>query len=356
MSHDLICTWLGLPPGGWPPDHYRLLGLEPGEDDPARMEQSVHQRLDAVRRYQLIHPEEATEAMNRLAQAFVCLTDPEAKRAYDGALFGTPPEPEEASAEPAAEEVYESHDPLAWLYDPASLEGEGGAIPVLSPAVEEAAPSEQPAPAEAPTVAATEEPAGNGVAAAPAPAPVPKEPVDHAAEAARSKPARRGLGTTRALYQRVVATRRLLRVWELAGKYLAAPDHRLTRRSEAIDLIRQMNQLRELLEEFPPLLGKAGQSGYLVASLARQQLIVPTFQTMGPSQRETLSRDWNAGRHLLLAHRDFLRQEMRALRRRSALGRFIRAVRASINDHPGIVLVVLSVLAVLTVVLRTFVL
>ena len=33
MSHELICTWLGLPPGNWPPDHYRLLDLEPGESD-----------------------------------------------------------------------------------------------------------------------------------------------------------------------------------------------------------------------------------------------------------------------------------------------------------------------------------
>ena len=34
MTHERICSWLGLPPDqGWPPDHYRLLGLEPGESD-----------------------------------------------------------------------------------------------------------------------------------------------------------------------------------------------------------------------------------------------------------------------------------------------------------------------------------
>ena len=88
MSHELICSWLGLPPDNWPPDHYRLLGLEPGESDPERIEQRVHERLEIVRRYQLIHPEQVTEAMNRLAQAFVCLTDPKAKRGYDTALLG----------------------------------------------------------------------------------------------------------------------------------------------------------------------------------------------------------------------------------------------------------------------------
>src|SRR5271165_4370632 len=88
MSHDLICSWLGLQPGDWPPDHYRLLGLEPGEDKAELIEQHVHQRLDMVRCYQMIHPEQATEAMNRVAQAFVCLTEPASKRLYDAELLG----------------------------------------------------------------------------------------------------------------------------------------------------------------------------------------------------------------------------------------------------------------------------
>src|SRR5438270_10353927 len=90
MGHELICTWLGLPPGDWPPDHYRLLGLEPGESDSTRIEQQVHDRLETVRRYQLLHPELVTEAMNRLAQAYVCLIDPAARQAYDAARFGRP--------------------------------------------------------------------------------------------------------------------------------------------------------------------------------------------------------------------------------------------------------------------------
>src|ERR1700676_713642 len=88
MSHEIICAWLGLPADGWPPDHYRLLGLEPGEPDVSLIEQRVHQRLDSIRRYQMMHPEQATEAMNRLAQAFVCLTEPCAKRCYDTNVLG----------------------------------------------------------------------------------------------------------------------------------------------------------------------------------------------------------------------------------------------------------------------------
>src|SRR5579872_7186648 len=96
MSHDLISAWLGLPSGEWPPDHYTLLGLTPGENDPKLIEERVHQRLDTVRRYQMIHPEPATEAMNRIAQAFVCLSEPASKRVYDAALLGT------AAVEPSA--------------------------------------------------------------------------------------------------------------------------------------------------------------------------------------------------------------------------------------------------------------
>ena len=89
MNHELICAWLGLPAETWPPDHYRLLGLPPGENDPHVIEERVHQRLDAVRRYQMAHPEVATEAMNRIAQAFVCLSEPTSKRVYDANLLGT---------------------------------------------------------------------------------------------------------------------------------------------------------------------------------------------------------------------------------------------------------------------------
>src|SRR5688500_2240961 len=86
MDRELICAWLGLPADAWPPDHYALLGLERGAGDAARIEQEVHERMARVRSYQLSHPESATEAMNRLAQAYACLTDPQAKAAYDREL------------------------------------------------------------------------------------------------------------------------------------------------------------------------------------------------------------------------------------------------------------------------------
>src|SRR5687767_6196144 len=84
MNAKILCTWLGVE--NWPPDHYRLLGLNPGEGDAARIEYQVQERMAKLRCYQLSHPEEATEGMNRLAQAFICLTEASSKSSYDQSL------------------------------------------------------------------------------------------------------------------------------------------------------------------------------------------------------------------------------------------------------------------------------
>ncbi len=73
MDPKIICKWLGIE--AWPSDHYALLGLRPGERDVSRIERQVHERMAKLRCYQLAHPEEATEGMNRVAQAYICLTE-----------------------------------------------------------------------------------------------------------------------------------------------------------------------------------------------------------------------------------------------------------------------------------------
>jgi hypothetical protein len=362
MSHELICTWLGLAPeGGWPPDHYRLLGLERGEADVARIEEHVHQRLDTVRHYQMMHPEEATEAMNRLAQAFVCLTDPAAKRAYDTEVLGLPAPPEPVAA---PEPPPEPRDPLAWLYTPPPIKPRP--LPPTPPPLPPAqAPTPPPLPPEwvaaaaAPAAVATPPPLP-----APPPAPTPEAPpplppipvpqpeaVDPVVEAAQYSPqARRGLGTKRALYYRIARTRQLLRLWSHIGRYVSAPQRRLGRGAEAKDLVAHLAEIQEVLAHFPPLMGEAGQPGYLVVALT--EVDVPaTFPGLSVSQREALGRDWRAGLKLLTAHRDFLREELRAMRRRGFLSRVVRSARAFLADQPGVALLLLLALLALTVAL-----
>jgi hypothetical protein len=369
MSHKLICSWLGLPEETWPPDHYLLLGLEPGEGDAERIERHVHERLELFRRYQLIHPEQVTEAMNRLAQAFLCLTDPKAKRAYDTELLGAAYVPELVGA------AAENADPLGWLFgapgdaapelagpiadlheldwnkapppervlartDIPALPKEFRAVPI-----EEARYNPPPIRIRPPTPSQAEtasfQPAKTAII--PPSAEESSPGVQKNAEMP-SRSARRGLGTKRALYHRVAKTRQLLHTWEQCGKYLSQPKRRLNRPSEAIDLIQQLGSIRGLIQELPPLLGHPGQPGYLVVSLARQQVVVPTLQTLLPSQREKLAEDWRLGQQALLNHRQFLRYELRSLRKKTVLGRVVRATRAFL-DQPGGILLLLALLA-----------
>jgi hypothetical protein len=363
MSHELICTWLGLAPGDWPPDHYRLLGLEPGESDAARIEQQAHERQAVLRCYQLLHPELVTEAMNRLAQAYVCLTDPKARRAYDARLGRTtangitPPIPAPVVAPPPAPVAEPPQTEVPPLPTIEELPVAVAAPPTAEPDRPTAIPVEATAPA-----AETEVPAALPTAVADAlppaapPAPPPPRPkVDPAIEASRSPAARRGLGTRRALYRRLARTRRLMRAWERAGKYLGNPARRLTRPAEATELIKDLKDIREALEGFPRLLGEAGQPGYSVVVLARQPAPVPIFQTLLASQRDTLSAHWKGGQQFLQAHREYLRQQLQAVRRRGPLGRALRAARHAVTDQPAVVLLLLALLALNIAIWRQFV-
>ncbi len=313
----IVCGWLGIPPDQWPPDHYTLLGLRPGEPDAEKIERQVQQRLELVRRYQLASPDAATEAMNRIAQAFCCLTDPQARRGYDQALFGdSPPAPappvETASAAPPAAETAPEAESL--------------------PLEEEQAPPVNDIPPESPP---------------PAELPPPPQEVEYAPEKGR-----RGLGTRRAIYERIVRTRALLELWERAGRYLGQPKRRLARPSEARELIDVLTAIRDEVKDFPPLVGEAGQPGYLVITLARQPAIVPTFQTLLPGQRDALARDWSAGQKALQAHKDYLRHESRSLRRKTIFYQLFRAARTFLNENPAGWLIVLGLVAIIVALVR----
>jgi hypothetical protein len=102
MSAPSPAGWLGLAEDPWPPDHYTLLGLRHGEHDADVIERHVLERLEKVRRYQLTHPETATEVMTLLASAFICLSDPRQKQIYDRERGIAPPEPPAEAAPPTA--------------------------------------------------------------------------------------------------------------------------------------------------------------------------------------------------------------------------------------------------------------
>jgi hypothetical protein len=351
MDHELIRTWLQLPPGPWPPDHYTLLGLDASETDPARIEQQVHARMQQVRGYQLTHPEVATEAMNCLARALVCLSDDKAREAYKQELVTGNPKNQaakpqlaaatETSAAPAAGPTFSDWQtappPLRQLPDiswPASLEamGKDTVDNLVLPGPKAADTATNAAPAF-PTEADSD---SKGVLRE---APQPRDGLP-------TSFSRRGLGSKRALYYQIARTRQLLWAWEQVGKYLNRPTRLVSHPTEATDLIQHMGVIRELLPSAMPAMGKAGQPGYLVLALARQQLIVPMLQTLLPSQRGALARDWQAGHAALRSVRLFLRQELRSIRRRRGWRHGLRLIGVSLRDHPGLVLLVLAWIAV----------
>jgi hypothetical protein len=323
---------LGLAPGEWPPDHYRLLGLKPGESDVQLIERQVHQRLDALRGYQVLHPEQATEAMNRLAQAFVCLTEPAAKERYDAELLGRP----------AVRIKWTIKAPItqpipAGVPAPAAPGGTGND---WLPAPNLLLPPPLPRPAfEIPPATVADPTPMPDTVILPVPLPPPpSEPAEKVCpilEAARSPLARRGLGTRRALMRRVRRTRELFTTWILAEKYLASVKRRTALKGpEEEDFAALFARIARLCRRFPRILGEAGQPGCLVLSLARHDP-VPTYRSLEASQREALRRDWQAGRNLLLAHRDFLREQAAELRFMTRRQRFGRAFRAFFTDQPG---------------------
>lgn len=312
MELELIRAWLSLTTDAWPPDPYTLLGLAPGDTDRARIEQHVQERLERVRQFQLAHPEAATEAMNRLAQAFVCLTDSRAKPAPEPALLTDPVVSQQEK--PPAPALGTTQ--LDWRETPPPSR--------ILPTAEETSTLHDAATAETPPVP-----------------PPPAEPHD----GAYRLPARRGLATKRALLDHVLLVRQMREAWSGAGRYLSRSTRPLTKPAEATDLLTHMGRIRALLEPLDGLLGQAGQPGYLVAALARQPLIVPTLQTLLPSQRAALARDWQSGLERLKDHLVYLRTELRANRRRSGLEQGVRALLVLLRDRPGLLLFALGVVA-----------
>jgi hypothetical protein len=298
MDNDLLCSWLNLPAGAWPPNHYALLGLEPGSHDAAVIESSVHERMAILRRYQLTHPELATEAMNRLAQAMICLTDETSRISYLAECFAELGGPRAIEPTPAVDAEPEA------IIEAAGSAAEAASLPA------QATPTTPVAPA--------------------LPAPPDERDVVH---------------TRRDLYFRIARTRQIQHLWGRVGRYLNNPTRRLARPSEATELIEHMQALPRLIQSFPSRLGEAGQPGYLVLALARQQLIVPTLQTLLHSQRIALARDWEAGQQFLFEQYKLLRSQSRLLRRRTPRDHAVRLTRALLNNHPGLVVLSLSLLA-----------
>ena len=84
---DPYHSWLGIPPRHQPPNHYRLLGLQPLETDQDVIANAAGRQMAHLRTYQTgQHSALSQEILNEIAKAKVCLLHPEKKADYDRRL------------------------------------------------------------------------------------------------------------------------------------------------------------------------------------------------------------------------------------------------------------------------------
>jgi hypothetical protein len=188
------------------------------------------------------------------------------------------------------------------------------------------------------------------------PAPPPPEPVDPLREAAQRSPgAVQGLSTKRALYRRLVTARRLLGLWRQLGVYFDRPSlEEPLNKQQAAEVVRLLKKLEQAMEDFPAPLGEVGQ-GYYVVNLNQADNARARVQALTLTERESLQRDWKAGLVFLNLHRDMLRQQNQAMRRRSCVTRIWLAARATVNEHAwSTALIAVAVIALVIATTITF--
>jgi hypothetical protein len=81
---DPYRKWLGIPDQPQHPHHYQLLGLALFEDDPDVIENGANRQMTHVRSFQTgQYASHSQDLLNEIAQAKICLLQPESKASYD---------------------------------------------------------------------------------------------------------------------------------------------------------------------------------------------------------------------------------------------------------------------------------
>ncbi len=357
MDHNLLRSWLGLPPGAWPPDHYVLLAISPGVVDAAAVETLVLARMDKLRQHQLLHPELVTEGMNRLAQALITLTEPAGKAAYDADL-GLP-------AATAVEPPTLKITPRL-IAEPPRTVPLVVAQPVLDDAFPEEAPLGLPASLDAtqelaiPTfeVVETNQPRASNLAVSEQewhePAPLKSNTV--AANIVEAVPVGLQLdvdaNSRRWIYARMALLRKAMKSWEKLQPTLANPDNLLDRPGRVLNLLKAIAEVRPHLHALRGVIGDTGAGGGMVVTLLNQPLVLDTLRRLLPDQRQSVAEDWFQAQAALRNEYSRLRQLARTARgnhRGSSLalefGRWLR-------DNPEWGLLLLVCLVVFVAMMR----
>jgi hypothetical protein len=103
---DPYHLWLGIPRQEQPPNHYRLLGLRPFEDNHEVISYALDQRSAHLRSFQTgRRGVQSQRLLNEVAAAGVCLLDPIKRAAYDQHLRASLPAPARPASLPVAKVI-----------------------------------------------------------------------------------------------------------------------------------------------------------------------------------------------------------------------------------------------------------
>lgn len=271
MDTSKLRSWLGLPPGPWPPDDRTLLGLGAGPVTAADAERKALGLMAKLRPHQLVSPDLVTEGMNRLAQALLAVS------------MAAPTTPAPGKSAPALE--------------PVDLK----AVVVESPAA---------------VVAATKEvaPAAPKPKAEPGPIVLVPEAASHIIPETSVGPLP---ADRRVVYRQLVGLRAAVRAWDRLRPFFADPSESVPTAGHVLDFLEATTDARAALRH-PGLAAMpvAGVAPRTVA-VASQPLALAVFRSLTPSQRLSLAKDWAMSRSWL----DAYTVALRTAARRSAAGR-----------------------------------
>jgi hypothetical protein len=354
MAHELLCKWLELPSNPWPPDHYALLGMEPGEGNADEIEQRVLERMESLRHYQLMHPDVVTEGMNLLAQAMISLTDPSAREQYRRDLEVESNGAESAAESDQEEEVEEIEDEEE-LPEPTRV----AAPPAPPPSARVSTwPNLTPLPSEAADQSGEDEPLPNPItilelddeqetpedpddeeSSLAVPSAILEEEKIEEADVERDKRRRR--------YREIVRVRRVIEVWGRLLEFLQKAARTFSRRTDTVAFMNCLADLRPLIGYVSDLIGGPNKPGNLIASLAKQQLVVEMFRSFLPSQREALAEDCRRAYVILTDHYRQLGRDVRRLTSRGFQRRVLYPLYRNVARRPEWLFLFLGILALI---------
>lgn len=312
MDVTLLRSWLGLPPGDWPPEPLSLLGTE----NPQERALALMERL---RPHQLRHPELVTEGMNRLAQALIVAEKLEA------------PKPVEMIVELEPDTI----PPPAFEFN-LSLPQPAPAIPAVIPIVLEAEVVEASGVKASARLKPDLQRPRKRKKRRRAPADrvaIPEVPAQPTAE----------VTNRRLAYRELVTLQRAVTAWEKLGPFFGVPSQELITSADVFRYLEATAECRKALRGFDlrPLLSQILRSP------------IALFRDLQKSQRDTLASDWALTLAKLQSESRSRREALRASKPRSTWAKRWKATRRQLAVHPEWMLVASLLIAALIAVIRT---